>query len=95
MEREGALTRMLTPEEIGTGDPAHIAGVIAAKEAFCKALGITPPRWREIEVHQSPEGRPTLTLSPDLESPVQSCDLSIAHDGEYAVACVVVFVQET
>lgn len=93
MEREEVLARMLTPGEIGAGDPAHIAGVIAAKEALFKALGVAPPRWQDVEVRQSSGGRPTLTFSPDLNNRVRSCDLSIAHDGEYAVACVVVLMR--
>lgn len=84
-----AVQRLLTPREVGDGDAAHVAGVIAAKEAVFKALGMTPPRWRDVEVHTAAHGRPTLDLSPELAALVQFCDVSISHDGDYAVAFVI------
>lgn len=89
LKNEGAVARILTALEVGSGDAAHVAGVIAAKEALFKALGMAPPRWRDVEVRVAAHGRPTLELSPELAALVQSCDVSIAHDGDYAVAFVI------
>ena len=79
-----SLSKFFSPGEV-KGSAEHLAGVIAAKEAFFKALGI-PPRFLEVEVIYEKSGRPKLKLSPELKA---KCDVSISHDGEYAVAVVV------
>lgn len=89
LENEEAVGRFLAPDEIARGDAAHVAGCIAAKEALFKALGIAPPRWREVGVRSAGNGRPVLELSPELAALIQSCDVSISHDGDYAVAFVI------
>jgi len=62
-----------------------LAGIFAAKEAVLKALGMKPGQWQKICVKYSKEGKPFLSDSPKHE-------LSISHDGEYAIA-VAVFYQ--
>lgn len=68
-------------------DAQHLAGIIAAKEAFFKALGIVP-KFLEIEIAYDPSGRPKIKASPQLKK-YKSCDVSISHERNYAVAVVV------
>jgi holo-[acyl-carrier protein] synthase len=79
-------------------DPApHLAARFAAKEAFLKALG-TGLRdglaWRQVCVDLDPLGCPSLELSGRAaelmaERGARSAHLSYSHDGDYAVATVV------
>lgn len=76
--------RAFHPSELQNEDPVHLAGIFAAKEALFKALNM-PVAWLDVEVVY--EGtRPKLLVS-GFKGKV---DVSIAHDGEYAVASVVV-----
>lgn len=79
-------------------DPApHLAARFAAKEAYVKALG-TGLRdglsWRQVVVVRDPLGCPSLQLSGRAaemleERGAKSTHLSYSHDGEYAVATVI------
>lgn len=79
-------------------DPApHLAARFAAKEAFLKALG-TGLRdglsWQQMVVVRDELGCPSLRLSGRAsemlaERRVCSTHLSYSHDGDYAVATVV------
>lgn len=79
-------------------DPAsHFAARFAAKEAFLKALG-TGLRdglaWQQIEVVRDDLGCPSLQLSGMAAEKMRSKGgnhvyLSYSHDGNYAVATVV------
>lgn len=84
-----------------SGDPArHLAARFAAKEAFVKAWSGgffgAPPRLvgvdlRHVEVIADAWGRPALRLAPPLAAhvgPVRA-HLSLSHDGDYAIAQVV------
>lgn len=93
LEDDAALERLFAPGELARTDPPHVAGCLAAKEAAAKALGITPPPWREIVVRAAPGGRPTVTFGPRLAPRVAAADCSIAHDGDYAVAIVLLVLQ--
>ncbi len=65
----------------------HLAGIFAAKEAVIKALGLKPGCWLSIEIVNKKSGKPVIKLAESLsKSKMTSCDLSISHDGEYAVA---------
>jgi holo-[acyl-carrier protein] synthase len=88
-EREYSL-RMHNPA-------AHLAARFAAKEAFLKALG-TGLRdglaWRQMEIVRDELGCPSLRLSGMAAEKLKSkCGsrvyLSYSHDGDYAVATVV------
>jgi holo-[acyl-carrier protein] synthase len=74
----------------------HFAGRFAAKEAFVKALGsgFQGIALHDVEVVNDPKGRPCLRLSGVArrladEQGVTATHLSLAHDGGYAVAMVV------
>lgn len=96
------LERIFTVDEreysLRMHDPAsHLAARFAAKEAFLKALG-TGLRdglaWRQMEVIRDDLGCPSLRLSGMAAEKLKgkggrSIYLSYSHDGEYAVATVV------
>lgn len=76
--------RLFTPAErrycSSRPDPAlHYAARFAAKEAVRKAVGRTLP-WREVEVVRLADGKPVV------EVPGVAVSVSLAHDGDYAVA---------
>ncbi len=96
------LERVFTPQErsyaLQKRDPApHLAARFAAKEAFLKALG-TGLRdglaWQQIEIERDSLGCPELNLSGRAaelmrQRGARQAHLSYSHDGDYAVATVV------
>lgn len=83
----------------------RLAGRFAAKEAFTKAWSSAgrgaPPvlqriSWPEIEVRNDPWGRPSLVLHGTVAAAVEASigtvdlNLSISHDGDAAIAMVVI-----
>lgn len=84
---EAMLEKFFDSQELQRTDPEHLAGIIAAKEAFFKALGIIP-KFREIQVTHEKSGKPKLVVSPKYQQ-FASIDVSISHDKDYAVAFVV------
>lgn len=91
-ENGAFLARTFQPSELRDLRPARLAGVFAAKEALFKALG-APRRWLGVEVAHGADGRPLLRIAPASAPPgLLSLDLSITHEGEYAVAAVVVLL---
>lgn len=81
------LKRFFHPQELKQPTVEHLAGLLAAKEAFFKALGMMP-KFTEIQVIHEKTGKPTLIVSP-VYNKFKSCDVSISHDKEYAIAFVV------
>lgn len=72
----------------------HLAGVFAAKEAVIKALGLKPGCWLGIEIVNEKSGKPVVKLAENLgKGKIASCDLSISHDGKYAVAFFVALLK--
>lgn len=93
MEDGAFLGRAFQPSEIQDRRPERLAGILAAKEALFKALG-TPRHWLEAEVEWNPAGRPQLRIAREATpSGLLSLDLSIAHEGEYAVAAVIALLE--
>ncbi len=101
------LNRVFTHSEIATAQKKksqHIAlsGLFAVKESVLKALGIgfqMGVRWREIETSHNHLGKPVITLSGKtrqiaLEQRVSEIFVSISHEGDYAVAQVLLTGQE-
>lgn len=79
-------------------DPApHLAGRFAAKESCLKAFGLgwrEGISWHDMEVVPDELGRPDLLLSGRAaeiaaEKQVEMVHLSYSHDGDYAVATVI------
>jgi holo-[acyl-carrier protein] synthase len=86
-EGEAFLSRVFLPEESNGSSIERLAGIFAAKEATCKALGIPAGQWHDIHVSYEPNGAPRLTVAiPSGSSP--ELTLSISHDGDYVVAVV-------
>jgi len=102
-EEPAALERIFNPEEhqyaLSQGRPAeHLAGVFAAKEALGKAVrepSLLGKYYREVTVSHPQGGAPVLQLSGRLadvfsKQGIFVTDLSISHDGDYAVAAVLI-----
>lgn len=96
------LERLFTAGErayaFGKKDPApHLAARFAAKESCLKALGTgwrAGISWQDMEVVPDELGRPDLRLfgraaEIALAKHVDSIHLSYSHDGDYAVATVI------
>lgn len=81
------LQKFFHIQELENSKPEHLAGIIAAKEAFFKAYG-TLPKFQDVTIEYAKTGKPQIATSPSY-SDFKSCDLSISHDNNYAIAFVV------
>ena len=88
MENPKALSKIFNESEIDT-NPSKLAGKFALKEAFFKATQIPVKKWSEIVVKKHDNGKPYLVFDKNLVK-FKSIDCSIAHDGDYAIAIVVI-----
>lgn len=100
---ETFLKRVYTEEEISYCESRRMckyqsyAARFAAKEAVYKAVApITSEdiTWKDIEVKRNINGKPYIQLYGNLEEMVKeknidAIDLSLSHDGDYAIATVV------
>jgi holo-[acyl-carrier protein] synthase len=95
---ERFLARCFNPGEVvRPGDPSHVAGLLAAKEAAFKALGTgwgEGVGWRDVAVAKAESGAPALTLAGAAAERAAAlgaarAHLSISHDGGLAVAVVI------
>jgi holo-[acyl-carrier protein] synthase len=97
---EKFLLRVYTNDEIAycykRKNPYHsLAARFAAKEAFIKAISSEIPlSFSDVEISNSDTGKPLLKLKGTLDDFVQTklikkIYLSLSHEQEYAVACVV------
>lgn len=94
------LNRVFTPLEQAYCDGKfrrfeHYAARFAAKEAFIKAVGLEAKHgliFRDLEVRRHPSGKPFLVVSSKLKKKLRlnstQIEISLAHDGELAVATV-------
>ena len=75
-----------------------LAARFAAKEAVFKAVGGTRrPAWRDIEVYNEPTGKPGIRLLGRMahhQDRVRTA-LALSHDGDLAVASLVVETVES
>jgi holo-[acyl-carrier protein] synthase len=99
------LVRVLTPEEITicAGRIPAIAARWAAKEAVAKLLGVgirglasgvAAVPWHDIQIQRDAAGKPQIALHRHAATiaaaqGLSSFDISISHDGEYAIASAV------
>ena len=101
-QKTALLERLFTLSErdyaLAKKDPApHLAARFAAKESCLKALGTgwrDGISWHEMEVVRDPLGRPDLKLSGRaaeiaFAKRAEVVHLSYSHDGDYAVATVI------
>ena len=101
-EKTALLKRLFTLDErdyaAAKSDPApHLAARFAAKEACLKAFGLGLREglsWQDMEVVPDRYGKPELVLRGRAaevagERHVEVVHLSYSHDGNYAVATVI------
>ncbi len=90
-----ALEKFLCETEIAlTGSVKTAAGFWAAKEATAKALGTGIGKgcsFKDIKIEKSPKNAPSVSLARHIieEHNLIEAEVSITHDGEYAIAVVV------
>ncbi len=102
------IQRIFTPSEAAYCETKrmkyeHYAARFAAKEAAMKAFEIRREnryRFREIEVRRAPTGKPAIYLSEVSRKRFrvpENCqlELSMAHEREFAIATVLMVVQES
>jgi holo-[acyl-carrier protein] synthase len=102
LNKPGLLERYFHPEELasletrGRGRTASLAARFAAKEAFGKALGtgLAGIVLKDIMVTNRSGGKPDLKLCGSAEralrkSGARRIHISLTHEGDYAVAMVV------
>jgi holo-[acyl-carrier protein] synthase len=97
IERFGdkALTKFLLPKEILlVKSPATAAGLWAAKEAASKAIGTGIGKscgFKDIKIKKDKNGAPKLKYKKHLRKKfnIKNSNLSITHDGGFAIAVVV------
>ncbi len=78
--------------------PATIAGVYASKEAFSKALGTGIGKefsFKDISILKSSKNKPYIKIhSPILKNKIIECDVSITHDGGFAISAVILKIKK-
>jgi len=90
------LTKFLHESEILLlKKPQSIAGFWAAKEAISKALGCgigAELSFHDITISKDTKGAPSFTLSSSIQNlyAIKSTSLSISHDGNFAIAIVLI-----
>ena len=90
------LNRYLHETEASLSTPsASLAGYWAAKEAIAKALGCgigSELGFHDIFLEKDAKGAPSFRLSEAAQArfPVRESSLSISHDGDFAIAVVVI-----
>lgn len=86
IKSERFLKSVYTESEIEHCKSAEsFAGIFAAKEALLKAKGSgINSRLCEYEVLHDEHGKPYF-------NGVENCDVSVSHDGDYAVASVILW----
>jgi holo-[acyl-carrier protein] synthase len=74
------LEKAFQPDELQNQKLEHLAGLWAAREAVLKAAGLTVEQWLQIVINHLPSGKPEARVG------AQQFEISISHDGDYAVA---------
>ena len=101
---EKFLNRIFTKEEIKYCESKnkqkyeHYAARFAAKEAAFKALSFNIQNkysvsWKDIEVANNEQGRPSLNIKNIDLNNIESIDISLSHCKNYAIANVTVLVK--
>ncbi len=88
------IDKAFSPRELKNSEAEHLAGIFAAKEAAMKALSLKAGSWLNIEIANKKSGKPVVKLAKNLsKGKIVSCDLSISHNGDYAIAIFVALVE--
>jgi len=88
---DAGKSKVFHASELKDDRPEHLAGIFAAKEAFFKALEKSPD-FLSIEVVKDESGKPRLSYVG--EEKINSLDVSISHEKDYAVASVVMLLEK-
>lgn len=88
-----ALLKIFKEAEIKNMKDETIAGMFAAKESCRKVFNHL--RWHDIVIKKLKSGKPVLSINKKIieKNKVLSNDLSISHDGNYAIATVIFLVK--
>lgn len=88
------LGKLFHKDELKNLKPQTLAGIFAAKES-CKKV-FNELDWSDIKIKKGKNGKPTLILNDKniMENKIASFDISISHDGEYAIAAVVFLIND-
>jgi len=84
--------RFLNKDEFYTTKAESIAGIFASKEAFSKALGCGIGQdfsFNDISILKDFNGKPYIKIN-SSSIKIKNCDISITHDGGFAIAAVIV-----
>jgi len=90
-----ALNKFLSKKEISLGkSTSTYAGFWAAKEAASKAIGTGIGKncsFKDIKINKLSTGKPTIKYKKHLRKKfnIKTSNLSITHDGGFAIAVVV------
>lgn len=91
-----ALNKFLSQKEIKLGkSTSTYAGFWAAKEAASKAIGTGIGKhcsFHDIKIKKKKSGQPKLKYKQNIRKKhkIKSASISITHDGDFAIAVVVV-----
>jgi len=88
MDNPNALSKIFNESEM-TDNAGSLAGKFALKEAFFKASQIKIKNWSDIVIKKHSNGKPYLVFDSNLIK-YKSIDCSISHDGDYAIAIVII-----
>ena len=92
---ENFAKRFLSEDEMKIAkNDATLAGFYAAKEAVSKALGCgisSECSFFDIEIYKTEKNAPKIRLSDKIKRnfKVSQADISISHDGGFAIAAVI------
>ena len=89
------LENVFSPSELKNPNTEHLAGLFAAKEAIMKALDLKPGSWLKIEISNTRSGKPIVKFSNEIKNKIFNYDLSISHNGKYALATFVVLLNDS
>ena len=78
-----AAVKKIFHESESSPDPEKMAGFFAAKEAYFKAVG-EKGDWLDLRLENDTSGKPKISAPENA-----NINLSISHDGGYAVAVVI------
>lgn len=86
IKNEHFIENVFTPDEAEyCRNAENYAGLFAAKEAYLKAVGTgINCRLSTIEIAHDDKGKPFFKN-------ISNSDLSISHDGDYAIAAVILW----
>tara|TARA_Y100000310_G_C20691737_1_gene822730 strand:- start:1670 stop:2011 length:342 start_codon:yes stop_codon:yes gene_type:complete len=88
---EKVLNKIFNKGERAKKKAENLAGLFAVKESCKKVFGNL--EWHDIEVKKGKGGKPFLVIHGKAKD-IKDCDVSISHDGNYAIAFVVFLLNE-